>query len=61
MNSVYGCILMICLSGGFCSKAIISRSIVVQFGFGICVGIWSHALKSGLMVTIRAYSIRGGG
>ena len=61
MNCVYGCIVRICLSGGFCSKAILSRSIVVQFGSGICASMWSHALISGLIVTIRAYNIRGGG
>ena len=61
MNCVYGCVARICLSGGFCSKVIFSRSIVVQFGSGICVSIWSHALISGLIVTMSVYSIRGGG
>ena len=60
MNCVYGWIVRICLSGGFCSKAIFSRSIVVQFGFGVCVSMWLHVLISGLIVTIRAYSMRGG-
>ena len=61
MNYVYGCIVRICLSDGFCSKPILSRSIVVQFGSGICASMWSHVLMSGLIVMIRAYSIRGGG
>lgn len=46
---------------GFCSDAILSKSIVVQFGSGVCVSMWSHVLISGLIVMIRAYSIRGGG
>jgi hypothetical protein len=58
---VYGCVVSICLSGWFCSNVIFSRSIVVQFGTGFYVSIWLHALISGLIVTIKAYSIRGGG
>ena len=51
----------ICLSGGFGSNAIFSKSIVVQFGSGFCVSMWSHVFISGLIVIMSAYSIRGGG
>ena len=37
INSVYGCGVEICLSGGFWRSAIFSRSFVVQFGLGMCV------------------------
>ena len=61
MNFVYGCVVRICLSGGFCRRAIFSRSIVVQLGSGVCARKWSHALIAGLSVVMSAYSIRGGG
>ena len=61
MNFVYGCVFWMCLSGGFCSKAILSRSVVVQSGFVICISRWLHVFRLGLIVVISAYSIRGGG
>ena len=54
MNFVYGCVVVICLSGGFCSRAILSRSNVVQFGVGVCVSIWLHVSILGLIVMINA-------
>ena len=50
-----------CLSGGFCSEDILSRSVVVQSGSGICASKWSQVSMTGLIVTISAYNIRGGG
>ena len=61
VNSVYGCLVEMCLSGGFCSKDIFSSSSVVQSGFGICIRSWSHVSFDGLIVMIRAYSILGDG
>jgi hypothetical protein len=60
-NCVYGCGVMICLSGGFGSEAIHSRTIVVQSGSGVCVNIWLHVSITGLIVVISAYNMRGGG
>src|SRR5579875_3560903 len=40
VNCVYGCGFKICLSGGFCSSVIFSRSIFVQFGSGIHISRW---------------------
>ena len=50
-----------CLSGGFCSKDIFSRSVVVQYGSGMCPSKWSNVNITGLIVTISANSKRGGG
>ena len=36
-NWVYGCIVVICLSGGFGSKVIFSKISVVQSGSGVCI------------------------
>ena len=58
---VYGCGVVMCLSGGFGSEAIFSKTIVVQSGFGVLVSIWLHVSNTGLIVIISAYSIRGGG
>ena len=52
---------MMCLSGGFCSKVIFSRSVVVQSSSGMCVSNWSHVCITGLIVTMSAYNIRWGG
>ena len=60
-NCVYGCMVMMCLSGGFWSEAIRSNTIVVQSGFGICINIWLHVSIIGLIVVISAYNMRGGG
>jgi hypothetical protein len=61
VNSMYGCLVKMCLSGGFCSKVIFSSKRVVQSGFGVCVRSWLHVSLSGLIVTISAYRILGGG
>ena len=37
INSVYGCGFRMCLSGGFWRRAILSRSVVVQSGLGMCI------------------------
>ena len=34
MNGVYGCVVMMCLSSGFCNSVIRSRIFVVQSGTG---------------------------
>ena len=60
-NCVYGCVDVICLSGGFWSVAMLSNSIVVQSGSGICISMWLHVSMTGLIVVISAYSTRGGG
>ena len=61
MNSVYGCVFWMCLSGGFWRSAIFSRSVVVQSGFGMCVSWWSHVSSNGLIVVMSAYSMHWGG
>ena len=58
---MYGCVVTICLSGGFGSEAIHSKIIVVQSGIQVCISIWLHVLITGLIVVISAYSMRGGG
>jgi hypothetical protein len=58
---VYGCVDVMCLSGGFCSEAIRSSIIVVQSGSGVCISIWLHVSMTGLIVVMSAYNIRGGG
>ena len=58
---MYGCVLVMCLSGGFGSEAIRSKTIVVQSGTGVCISMWLHVLITGLIVVISAYSMRGGG
>ena len=58
---MYGCRVMMCLSGGFGSEAIRSRMIVVQSGIGVCISIWLHVFITGLIVVISAYNMRGGG
>ena len=50
-----------CLSGGFCSRVIFSRSVVVQSGVGFCISSRSQVSRIGLIVVISAYIIRGGG
>jgi hypothetical protein len=35
VNCVYGCGVVMCLSGGFCSSVIFSSSVVVQSGDGV--------------------------
>ena len=37
VNNVYGCVVSMCLSGGFCSSDIRSNSNVVQSGVGGCL------------------------
>lgn len=54
VNSVYGCLVKMCLSGGFCSKDIFSSSKVVQSGFGVCVRSRLHVSLIGLIVMISA-------
>ena len=61
MNFVYGCAFRMCLLGGFCKSAIFSNSVVVQSGVGVCINMWLHVSRIGLMVVINAYSILGGG
>jgi hypothetical protein len=58
---VYGCRVVMCLSGGFWSEAIRSKTAVVQSGSGICISRWLHVSIIGLIVVISAYSICGGG
>ena len=60
LNSVYGCVFRMCLSGGFWRSAIFSRSVVVQSGSGLCISWWLHVSSSGLIVVMSAYNIRGG-
>ena len=60
-NCVYGCMVMMCLSGGFWSVAIRSNTIVVQSGSGVCISIWLHVSIIGLIVVISAYNMREGG
>ena len=60
-NCVYGCGVVMCLSGGLRSKAIFSKIFVVQSGSGVCISIWLHVSSTGLIVVISAYSMRGGG
>ena len=60
-NCVYGCVIEMCLSGGFRSEAMCSRIVVVQSGYGVCISIWLHVSMTGLIVVISAYSMRGGG
>ena len=61
MNCIYGCMIVMCLSGGFGSDAILSNTFVVQSGTGGCISMWLHVFISGLIVVISAYNIRGGG
>lgn len=61
LNSVYGCVFMMCLSGGFWRSAILLRSVVVQSGSGVCVSWWLHVSSNGFIVVMSAYNIRGGG
>ena len=52
LNYVYGCGFRMCLSGGFRRSAILSRSVVIQFGLGMCISWWSHVsnfLVAGLL------------
>ena len=58
---MYGCIVVICLSGGFLRVFILSSSIVVQSGLGILISWWLHEFIYGLIVTINANSICGVG
>ena len=60
MNSVYGCVCSMCLSGGFCNSVIRSNNVVVQSGVGVCVSSRLHVSMVGLMVVISAYNILGG-
>lgn len=60
VNKVYGWVVRMCLSGGFCNIAIRSSSVVVQSGVGICMSIWLQVSMVGLMVVISAYSNLGG-
>ena len=57
---MYGCVVIICLSGGFCSSVICSRIFLVQSGVRICHW-WSHVSMAGLIVVMSAYNILGGG
>ena len=52
-----GCIVKICLSGGFLRVLIFSNSIVVQSGLGILINWWLHEFISRLIVTINENSI----
>ena len=61
VNSVYGCVFRMCLSGGFCSVVILFNNVVVQSGVTICDSIWLHVSMFGLMVVISAYNTLGGG
>jgi hypothetical protein len=58
---VYGCMILMCLSGGFWREAIRSKTDVVQSGTWVCINIWWHVSIFGLIVVISAYSMRGGG
>ena len=60
-NCVYGCIDVMCLSGGFGSDAIRINTFVVQSGTEGCISMWLHVSINGLIVVISAYNIRGGG
>ncbi len=53
--------VVMCLSGGFWSEAIRSKSVVVQSGSGVCDNMWLHVSMMGLIVVMSAYNIRGGG
>jgi hypothetical protein len=57
---VYGCVVVMCLSGGFWSEVIRSKTIVVQYGYGVCISIWLHDSSTGLIVVISAYNMRAG-
>ena len=61
VNNVYGCVLRMCLSGGFCNVDICSSSIVVQSGIGVYDSRMLHVARIGLMVVMSAYNILGGG
>ena len=61
VNNVYGCMYCMCLSGGFCSIAICSSSVVVQLGVSACDIRVLHVSRIGLMVVMSANNILGGG
>jgi hypothetical protein len=52
---------MMCLLGRFWSEAMLSNTIVVQSGIGVCISIWLHVSIIGLIVVISAYNMREGG
>jgi hypothetical protein len=54
MNYVYGYLVKMCLSGGFCSKDIFSSNKDVHSGFGVCVRSKLHVSLIGLIVMISA-------
>ena len=58
---MYGCVVMMCLSGGFWSEVMCSKTVVVQSCSGVCISKWLHVSTIGLIVVISAYSMRGGG
>ena len=58
---MYGCVVVMCLSGGFWSEVMRSKTVVVQSGSGVCINRWLHVSITGLIVVISAYSMRGGG
>ena len=53
-NCVYGCVVVMCLSGGFGSKAIRSKILVVQSGTGVCISIWLHVFITGNCLHIHS-------
>jgi hypothetical protein len=60
-NFVYGCGISMCLSGGLGRCVILSKILDVQACEGWCWRYVLHATIEGLIVTIIAYIIRGGG
>lgn len=61
MSCVYGCGVSTCLSGGLGKFVIFSNICAVQLGVGCCCKYVLQSLVEGLIVTIRAYIILGGG
>ena len=58
MSWVCGCIVLMCLSGGFLRVFSLFRSVVGQYGFKLLIRC-SHVLMSGLSVVINKNSIFG--
>ena len=53
--------MLMCLSGGFLSVAILSNSVVVQFGLGMFISWCSQECISRLIVVINENSNLGAG
>ena len=58
---MYGCGILICLSGGFYSVVIFSSSIEVQSWIGMFTNWCSHEFILGLIVIIKANNILDSG